>query len=68
MEDADRPPLDDERDADQAGDSLAADQRVEDVGVLDVGEHDRPQLGSHSPGEAFADGDVEWRLELLLDP
>ncbi len=60
--------LDDERDADQADDSLAADQRVEDVGMLDVGEHDRTQLGSHMPGEAVADRDVECRLELVLDP
>ena len=68
VEHADRPAVDDERDADHAGDPLAADQRIEDVGVLDVGEHDGPQLGGDPSGEALADGDVEALLQLLLDP
>ena len=36
--------------------------------MLDIREHDRTQVGGHTSGEAFADGDVERRLELLLDP
>ena len=36
--------------------------------MLDIREHDRTQVGGDTSGEAFADGDVERRLELLLDP
>ena len=66
VEDADRPAVEDERDAGEAGDSLPADQRVEDVGVLDVGEHDRAEVGAPLSGEPFAESGTA--AELLLDP
>ena len=68
VDDTDRPAVDDQRDTDQARDPPAADQWVEHVRVLHVGEHDGPQLRGDPSGEPFADRDAEARLQLLLDP
>ena len=56
VEDAEDPALDQERDAEQRPDALLAQDRVEDVGVVDVGDEDRAPLGGDPAGEAPADG------------
>ena len=61
-------PLDEQRHAEQRLDALLAQDRVEDVGVVDVGEDDRPALGRDPAGEAAAERDPDALLDLLLDP
>ena len=68
VQDADDAAPDDERDAEEAADPLLAQDRVEDVGMVDVGDDDRAPLGGHAAGEAAADGDADALLDLLLDP
>ena len=57
-----------ERHAEQRLDPLLAQDRVEDVGVVDVGEDHRPPLGGDPAREALADRDPDALLDLLLDP
>ena len=54
--------------AEQRADPLLAQDRVEDVGVIDVGDEDRDALGRDPAGEAPADRDPHAALDLLLDP
>ena len=67
VEDAADLPLHDERHAEHRLDSLLAQERVEDVPVVDVVEDHRPLLGGDPPGEARADRDADALLQLLLD-
>ena len=64
---AERAPLDEQRDAEQRADALLAQDRVHDVGVVDVLDRDGPALGHDAAGEALADGDRDALLDLLLD-
>ena len=68
MQDADDAALDEQRDAEQGLDALLAQDRVEDVGVVDVGDRDRALLGGDAAGEAAAERDRHALLDLLLDP
>ena len=65
---ADDAALDQQRDAEQRADALLAQDRVEDVGVVDVGDGDRAALGGDAAGEAAAERDADALLDLLLDP
>jgi hypothetical protein len=67
VEDADRLPADEQRHAQERLDPLLAQDRVEDVRVVDVAENDRALLGGHAAGEATPDGDADALLDLLLD-
>ena len=67
MQHADDAALHEERDAEQRLDALLAQDRVEDVGVVDVGDGDRAALGGDPPGEAAADRDADALLDLFLD-
>ena len=60
--------LDHERDAEHRLDALLAQERVEDVCVVDVVEDHRPLLGGDPAREAAADRDADALLDLLLDP
>ncbi len=68
VQDADHASAHEERDAEKAADPLLAEDRVEDVGILDVGDDDRAALGSDAAGEPAADRDADALLDLLLDP
>ena len=68
VEDADRLVPDEERDAAQRADALLAQDRVEDVGMGEVIEDDRPLQGGDAAGEAPAERDADAALDLLLDP
>src|SRR3712207_8287258 len=46
----------------------SAQQRIEDVGRVDVGDRDRPAFRRDAPCEAAPDGDPHALLDLLLDP
>jgi hypothetical protein len=48
-------------------DALLAQDRVEDVGVVDVVDRDRALLGGDAAGEAAAERDLDALLDLLLD-
>ena len=67
VQDADHAAFDEQRDAEQRADALLAQDRVEDVGVVDVLDGDRAPLGGDAAGEAAADGDLHALLDLLLD-
>ena len=47
--------------------SLLVEDRVENVGVVDVVEHHRLLLRGDATGKAVADGDADALLDLLLD-
>jgi hypothetical protein len=49
-------------------DPLLAQDRVEHVGVIDVGEDHRLPVGRNATGEAQADRDANTPLDLFLDP
>ena len=68
VEDADRLVPDEERDAAERADALLAQDRVEDVGMGEVIEDDRPLLGGDPAGEASAERDADAALDLFLDP
>ena len=59
--------LDEQRHAEQRADALLAQDRVEDVGVVDVGDVDRPAPGRDAAREARADRDPDAALDLLLE-
>ena len=67
VQDADDGAFDEQRDAEQGLDALLAQDRVEDVGVVDVGDGDRAALGGDAPGEAAADRDPHALFDLFLD-
>jgi hypothetical protein len=57
----------DHRDAAERLDPLLPQQRVEDVGVVDVVEDDRPPVGGDSAREALPERNADAALDLLLD-
>ena len=65
---ADQFALDDQRDAQQRRDSFLAQDRIQDIGVIDVGDEDRDALGRNATGEALAQREPHALLDLLLDP
>ena len=67
MQDADDAALDEQGDAEQGLDALLAQDRVEDVGVVDVGDGDGAALGGDAPGEAAPERDAHAALDLFLD-
>jgi hypothetical protein len=67
MQDADQIPLDDHRDAEQRADAFLAQDWVQDVGVIHVGDVDRHALGRDSAREPLPDGDPDTLLDLLLN-
>ena len=67
VENASHVSLHDERDAEHRLDPLLTQDRVEDVGVVDVVEDHRPLLGGDPAREAPADRDADALLDLLLD-
>ena len=68
VQDADDAAFDQQGDAEQRADALLAQDRVEDVGVVDVFDRDRAALCGDAAGEALADGDHDAALDLFLDP
>jgi plasmid stability protein len=67
VQDAEHVAPHDERHADHALDALLAEERVQDVGVLDVVEDDRPSLGCDLAGEAATDRDPDAALDLFFE-
>ena len=67
VEDADDAAFDEEGDAEEGADPLLAEDRVEDVAVVDVGDDDRAAFGGDASGEAAADGDADALFDLFLD-
>ena len=67
MEHANQLTLDDQGDAEQRSDSLLAEDRVEDVRMVDVLDEDRDAFGGDPSGESFPDRDPDPLLDLLLD-
>ena len=68
MEHADQVTLDDQRHAEQRADPLLAQDRIHDVGVVDVGDEDRHALGRDPSREPSSDRDPHALLDLFLDP
>ena len=67
VEDAAQLSFDHERDAEHRLDALLAQERVEDVGVVDVVEDHGPLLGGDPAREAAAHRDADALLYLFLD-
>ena len=67
MQDAEDGASDDQGDAEQGFDALLAQDQVEDVGVVDVGDRDGAALGGDAAREAAAEGDAHALLDFLLD-
>jgi hypothetical protein len=57
-----------QRHAEERLDPLLAQDRVEDVGMVDVGQEDRLPQRRDPPREALAERDPDALLHLLLDP
>ena len=68
VDDAAHLPAHRERRAEQRLDPLLAQDRIEDVGGVDVLDHHRRRLRSDPAGEAPAERDADARLHLLFDP
>ncbi len=68
VEDAEHPAVEQERHAEHRLDALLAQDRIEDVGVVDVVEHHGLAVGGDPAGEAAPDRDAHALLDLLLDP
>ena len=68
VDDPDHVAVDEQRHAQERLDALLAQDRVEDVAVVDVRDDHRPPLGRDLAREALADGDPDALLDLLLDP
>jgi len=67
VDDAEHLAARDERRAQKGLDALLAQDRIEDIRVVDVREHDRALLGSDAAGKSPADRDADALLHLLLD-
>ena len=67
MQDAEDVAFDDQGDAEEGSDALLAQDRVEDVGVVDVGDGDGASFGGDASGEAAADRDPHALLDFFLD-
>jgi hypothetical protein len=59
--------FDEQRHAEQRAHALHAQDRVENLGVVDVGDVDRPAARGDAPREAPADRDPHAALDLLLE-
>ena len=59
--------FDDQRDPEQGADPLFAQDRVHDVGVVDVGDVDRDPLPGDTTGESHAERDPHPAFDFLLD-
>jgi hypothetical protein len=68
VEDADGVAADEEGDAEHGLDALLAQDRVEDVGLVDVVEDDGAAFGGDASGEAASERDARAGLDLLLEP
>jgi hypothetical protein len=68
VDDAEDPALGDQRRAQQRPDTLVAEDRVEDVGVVDVLDHDGYAFRGDPACEAAADRNADALLDLLLEP
>ena len=68
VEDADHLVADQQRHAEHRLDAFLAQDRVQDVGVVDVVEDHRAALAADAAREAAAHGDPHALLDLLLDP
>lgn len=66
VQDADELPGVDERHAQQRDDALFAQERVQDVGVVHVGDEHGTADRRDAPGEPAADRDLHPALDLLL--
>ena len=67
VQDAEDGILDEQRHAEQRAHALHPQDRVEDVGVVDVGDVDRPASGRDASREAPAERDAHTALDLLLE-
>ena len=67
MQHAERGALDEQWNAEQRADTLHAQDRVQDLGVVDVGDVDRPAARGDAAGEAPSDRDPHAALDLLLE-
>ena len=67
VQDAEDGALDEQRHAEQRADALHPQDRVQDVGVVDVGDEDRPASGRDASREAPAERDAHAALDLLLE-
>ena len=67
VQDAEDAAFDDQGDAEQGLDALLAQDRVEDVGVVDVGDRDGAALGGDAAREAAAEGDAHALFDFFLD-
>ncbi len=67
MKHSDQIALDDQRYSEQRGDPLLTQNRIEDVGVVHVGDEDRDALGRNPAGEALADRNPHALLDLFFD-
>ena len=66
MQHADHLALEEDRDAEERADSLLPQDRVQDVGVVDVRDEDWPPLRGHAPREATPERNPHTGLDLLL--
>ena len=67
MEDAEDVAFDEQGDAEEGFDALLAQDRVEDVGVVDVGDGDGAAFGGDASGEAAAERDPHALLDFFFD-
>ena len=68
MNDAEHAVVSVQRRSDEGLDPLLAQDRVQDVRVVDVSNHDRPLLGRDSSSETLAERNAHSALNLLLEP
>ncbi len=68
MEHAQQISFDDQRHPEQRVNPLLAQDRIHDVGVIDVGDEDRHSFLGDPSCEALADGDANALLHFLFDP
>ena len=67
MKHSDELALDDHRHSKQRRDSLLAQNRIQDVGMIHVRDEDRHALGRDAPGEALSQRNPHAAFDLLLD-
>ncbi len=68
MQHPQHPILRQQRNPQQRADPLLAQDRIQDVGMIDIVDPDRPPLSRDPPREPLADRDLHPPLDLLLDP
>src|SRR6266545_1844999 len=67
VDDPEHPFVGDQRDPEQGLDAFLAQDRVQHLCVVHVGDHDRRPLRRDAAGEALPDGDPHALLDLLLE-